>query len=141
MAPASTESHHHHHVRRDSSPREANSSRRRPRLMRASATEPSITTTNATKGATSCSPNSNRRATEILSRVQVAVSNNGSAGASVASPTSMRTYDLDGHYLSDGVREELLMNKNPYSACYFSFPSFDAWEGEQQDDEKSMSPT
>ncbi|KAI2623262.1 hypothetical protein GGR54DRAFT_44453 [Hypoxylon sp. NC1633] len=114
--------------RRESSPRPKNAERRRPRLLRACATEPSITTSNASKGVLT-SPNASRRATELLSRV--AVSNASS------SPPSARSFGLE----SDEIREARLPDAthNPHSACYFSFPSFDAWEvGEHPDEEKAV---
>lgn len=52
--------------RRDSSRSDSNG--RRPRLLRASATEPSITTSNASRGAM-VSPQPSRRATELLAQV------------------------------------------------------------------------
>ncbi|KAI2641798.1 hypothetical protein GGS26DRAFT_536962, partial [Hypomontagnella submonticulosa] len=45
--------------RRESSPRPKNTERRRPRLLRACATEPSITTSNSCKGVLT-SPNASR---------------------------------------------------------------------------------
>ncbi|KAI0123501.1 hypothetical protein BJ170DRAFT_110643 [Xylariales sp. AK1849] len=128
-------------ARRDSSPRAArSSSRRRPRLMRAAATEPSITTSNACKGVLT-SPNSNRRATELLSRV--AVSNAAaSTGMLSSSPSSARSFGMaecERAGLSEAEKRALLRSdSSPYAACYFSFPSFDAWEGEQQEEDKSM---
>ncbi|KAI1106100.1 hypothetical protein F4804DRAFT_330660 [Jackrogersella minutella] len=113
--------------RRESSPRPKNSDRRRPRLLRACATEPSITTSNACKGVLT-NPNASRRATELLSRVAVSHAN--------SSPSSTRSFGLD----SAEVREPRLTDTthDPRSACYFSFPSFDAWEvGEHPDEEKA----
>ncbi|KAI1214958.1 uncharacterized protein F4807DRAFT_455407 [Annulohypoxylon truncatum] len=113
--------------RRESSPRPKSAERRRPRLLRACATEPSITTSNACKGVLT-SPNMNRRATELLSRVAISNAN--------SSPASTRSYGLE----SAEARESQIANSthDPRSACYFSFPSFDAWEvGEHPDEEKA----
>ncbi|OTB05780.1 hypothetical protein M426DRAFT_319461 [Hypoxylon sp. CI-4A] len=113
--------------RRESSPRPKNMERRRPRLLRACATEPSITTSNACKGVLT-SPNTSRRATDLLSRVAISNAN--------SSPSSTRSFGLE----SADTREPRLTDgtRNPNSACYFSFPSFDAWEvGEHPDEEKA----
>ncbi|KAI0840182.1 hypothetical protein F5Y06DRAFT_250211 [Hypoxylon sp. FL0890] len=113
--------------RRESSPRPKITERRRPRLLRACATEPSITTSNACKGVLT-SPNTNRRATELLSRVAVSNAN--------SSPSSTRSFGID----AAGAREVRLTDatRDPHSVCYFSFPSFDAWEvGEPPDEEKA----
>jgi hypothetical protein len=134
---ASPSSETHRLTRRDSSPRpERNSSRRRPRLLRACATEPSITTSNACKGVLT-SPNSSRRATELLSRVAVshAATNPGMLGSS---PNSARSFGIAEGLTEAEKRELLRSDSNPYSACYFSFPSFDAWDGEQQDEGKPL---
>ncbi|KAI0119241.1 hypothetical protein F4814DRAFT_233589 [Daldinia grandis] len=112
--------------RRESSPRPKNTERRRPRLLRACATEPSITTSNACKGLLT-SPNTSRRATDLLSRVAISNAN--------SSPSSTRSFALD----SSEMREARLSDstRDPHSVCYFSFPSFDAWEvGEHPDEEK-----
>ncbi|KAI1662979.1 hypothetical protein F4813DRAFT_342560 [Daldinia decipiens] len=112
--------------RRESSPRPKNAERRRPRLLRACATEPSITTSNACKGLLT-SPNTSRRATDLLSRVAISNAN--------SSPSSTRSFALD----SSEMREARLSDspRDPHSVCYFSFPSFDAWEvGEHPDEEK-----
>ncbi|KAL7625467.1 hypothetical protein AAE478_004687 [Parahypoxylon ruwenzoriense] len=111
----------HSVARRDQSPGwpRTSSERRRPRLLRACATEPSITTSNACKGLLT-SPNTNRRATDLLSRV--AISN------ATSSPSSTRSFGEE--------------SGEAHSACYFSFPSFDTWEvGEHSDAEKAVEGT
>ncbi|KAI0379973.1 hypothetical protein F5Y04DRAFT_111335 [Hypomontagnella monticulosa] len=114
--------------RRESSPRPKNNTeRRRPRLLRACATEPSITTSNSCKGVLT-SPNGSRRATDLLSRVVVSNAN--------SSPSSTRSFGIE----SADVREPRMSDAihDPHSVCYFSFPSFDAWEvGEHPDEEKA----
>ncbi|KAH6658385.1 hypothetical protein BKA67DRAFT_674394 [Truncatella angustata] len=137
MSSPSTES--HRLVRRDSSPRAArSSSRRRPRLLRACATEPSITTSSACKGVLT-SPNSSRRATELLSRVAV-----NNAAVLSSSPNSTRSFgavDYEGSGLTEAEKRELLRSdSNPYSVGYFSFPSFDTWDIEQQQEGKDVPP-
>ncbi|KAI1468498.1 uncharacterized protein F4812DRAFT_371073 [Daldinia caldariorum] len=128
--------------RRESSPRPKNVSaaeRRRPRLLRACATEPSITTSNACKGLLT-SPNNtgSRRATDLLNRVAVVCTSSTSSNANASSspPSSARSsFTLDAApgngRLSDSARD-------PHSVCYFSFPSFDAWEVSEHPDEEKM---
>ncbi|KAI0012807.1 hypothetical protein F4779DRAFT_532869 [Xylariaceae sp. FL0662B] len=113
--------------RRESSPRPRNSSgdRRRPRLLRACATEPSITTSNACKGVLT-TPNTSRRATELLSRVAISNAN--------SSPSSARSFGLESAEAREHRLSEAAHGSN--SACYFSFPSFDTWEVEQRPDEE-----
>jgi len=147
--------------RRDSSVR--SSSTRRPRLLRATATEPSITTSNASPNALATQPG--RRATELLSRVAFV---SGSPPDSVLrSPSMLSTrssvYDsVDRHSeLSSSPDSNpdsfddlhhhpcmlslvtswrrTLLTVEIVSGRYFSFPSFDLYEASQQDDEKSES--
>ncbi|KAL2151983.1 hypothetical protein VTH82DRAFT_5167 [Thermothelomyces myriococcoides] len=129
--------------RRDSSVR--SSSTRRPRLLRATATEPSITTSNASPNALATQPS--RRATELLSRVAFV---SGSPPDSVLrSPSllSARSSVYDGgdrhsdlssspDSSSDGFDD---LHHHTFSGRYFSFPSFDLYESSQQDDGKSQS--
>ncbi|KXH57816.1 hypothetical protein CSAL01_02231 [Colletotrichum salicis] len=123
--------------RREASPRPDR--RRRPRLLRASATEPTITTTsNASRGAIS-SPQSSQRATELLSRVAVY-----SGHPPEYSPTSGATPHMASLSAEDmtipttnrvqGHREH--QSLWPDSNGYFSFPNFDAWDGERRSDDK-----
>ncbi|KAL2133554.1 hypothetical protein VTI74DRAFT_2166 [Chaetomium olivicolor] len=117
------------------------SSARRPRLLRASATEPSITTSNASRNALATP--SGRRATELLTRVAFI---SGSppdsvirSGAMMSRRTSMfdnvdRHSDLSSSPVSQPDLDEL--HPHPFSGRYFSFPSFDEYEANQQDEEK-----
>ncbi|KAK1657606.1 hypothetical protein BDP55DRAFT_623395 [Colletotrichum godetiae] len=124
--------------RREASPRPDR--RRRPRLLRASATEPTITTTsNASRGAIS-SPQSSQRATELLSRVAVY-----SGHPPEYSPTSGATPHMTAIENINLVRRlsrcqhstiKLLIPVWPDSNGYFSFPNFDAWDGERRSDDK-----
>nr|XP_036583099.1 uncharacterized protein CTRU02_07179 [Colletotrichum truncatum]KAF6791995.1 hypothetical protein CTRU02_07179 [Colletotrichum truncatum] len=120
--------------RRESSPRPDR--RRRPRLLRASATEPSITTTsNASRGAMS-SPQSAQRATELLNRVAIY-----SGPAPEYSPTSgsappMAPLSVDDVTTAVANRVQSPRDHHPYSNGYFSFPNFDAWDGERGHDDK-----
>ena len=144
--------------RRDSS---RSTSNRRPRLLRASATEPSITTSNASRDSLANSQSS-RRATDLLNRVAFV---SGSPPDSVYHPSSplsprspvlgppSRTEQLVSNVTHhtvdlDGFRPHLRTSNQPInsrsrrltriadSGRYFSFPSFDTWEGDQQDEEK-----
>ena len=110
------------------------------------------------------SPNSCQRATELLSRV--AVSNAAASNFQLSSsPTSTRSFGTDA---SDKAAYHLDMQSNgcrwpPYrfrsehrsekpsgmltprctdsAGGYFSFPSFDTWDVEQQDEDKSFDST
>ncbi|KAK7910995.1 hypothetical protein PG985_013476 [Apiospora marii] len=166
---ASPPSDAHRLQRRDSSPRpsERSSSRRRPRLLRACVTEPSITTSSACKGVMT-SPNSCQRATELLSRV--AVSNAAASNFQLSSsPTSTRSFGTDasdkaGYHLDRELMQGNGCRWSPYrfrseqrsgrpsgmltprctdsaGGGYFSFPSFDTWDVEQQDEDKSFDST
>lgn len=144
--------------RRDSS--ERSSSTRRPRLLRATATEPSITTSNASPNALAMQPG--RRATELLSRVAFV---SGSPPESILSSNSLLStrssmYDgVDRHgdlssspgSQADSYDEmhsscklllpvpsstESLLTSGSDSGRYFSFPSFDLYEASQQDEGK-----
>ncbi|KAK3373966.1 hypothetical protein B0T24DRAFT_679346 [Lasiosphaeria ovina] len=127
--------------RRDSSNR--SDSKRRPRLLRASATEPSITTSNASRNALANSQSSHR-ASELLSRVAFI---SGSPPDSIIRSTSplaaraamFESMDRQGELSSSPVSspggfDDL--HTHPYSGRYFSFPSFDMYEAGQQDDDK-----
>ncbi|KAK7417323.1 hypothetical protein QQZ08_011666 [Neonectria magnoliae] len=124
--------------RRDSSSH--NASRQRPRLLRSSATEPSITASNAIRGpmASSSSP---QKATDLLTRVAV---------YSPSSPTHLEhssapepiSHQVDAIVICRGDSEssptscqDVVLVDSP-SGYYFSFPSFDDWHRDKQDLEK-----
>ncbi|KAI1331930.1 hypothetical protein F5Y16DRAFT_358101 [Xylariaceae sp. FL0255] len=115
----------YHHHRRDSASSKSSRSGRRPRLLRAYATEPSITTENACKGLLTSPTYSTRKATELLSRV--ATSSNYTSPSSVES--SRNSVLLEAERLTPQTSHE------SYSACYFSFPSFDTWDEERREDD------
>ncbi|KXX81734.1 hypothetical protein MMYC01_200707 [Madurella mycetomatis] len=126
--------------RRDSADRTCGS--RRPRLMRASATEPSITTSNVSRDA--LATQSGRRATELLSRVAFVSSSPPDSVLRSTSLLSSRSsmydsVDRQGELSSspgsspDGFDE---LHPHQFSGRYFSFPSFDMYEASQQDGEK-----
>ena len=155
--------------RRDSSS-STSSNKRRPRLLRASATEPSITTSNASRGPLA-SPQSNRRATDLLSQVAFICGSppesllRGSSPPSSQSPVYVRAQreDREDSISSspptqcgslDDIRPYQCWCLDPADACnnksdlaidsgrYFSFPSFDTWEVDQpeKDDEENKVP-
>ncbi|KAL2260171.1 hypothetical protein VTK26DRAFT_5917 [Humicola hyalothermophila] len=116
---------------------------RRPRLMRATATEPSITTSNVSRDA--LATQSGRRATELLSRVAYV---SGSPPDSVLRSTPMSaarspmfaSVDRQGE-LSTSPLSQLdgFHDLHPPQQCsgrYFSFPSFDLYEAREQDEDK-----
>ncbi|KAH7033019.1 uncharacterized protein B0I36DRAFT_320577 [Microdochium trichocladiopsis] len=112
------------------------SSSRRPRLLRAAATEPSITTVHSPSGLLT-NPNTNRRATDLLNMVVVS-----KTSYPPSSPSSSQSLSLEAQLRADQQLSGGNLHQSPYSACYFSFPSFDTWEDEEDnDDEKSSSRT
>ncbi|TPX15139.1 uncharacterized protein E0L32_004697 [Thyridium curvatum] len=122
--------------RRESS---RSSSKRRPRLLRAAATEPSITTSNASRGAMA-SPQSARRATDLLNQMAYVSTSTpespfrGSSPPSAQSPIYERANVLGS---SPTSRSETMddLRPHPYSGRYYSFPSFDTWDPDQQEKE------
>ncbi|KAK0720484.1 hypothetical protein B0H67DRAFT_192153 [Lasiosphaeris hirsuta] len=123
--------------RRDSSTR--SSSSRRPRMLRAPATEPSITTSNASRNSLASSQSS-RRATELLSRVAFTSGSPPDSMMRATSPLSTRTPMFDSldrcSDLSSSPVSLDEMHSRPCTGRYFSFPSFDMYEEGQQDEEK-----
>ncbi|KAF7544976.1 hypothetical protein G7Z17_g9543 [Cylindrodendrum hubeiense] len=120
--------------RRDSSSH--NASRQRPRLLRSSATEPSITASNAIRGplASSSSP---QKATDLLSRVAVYSPTHNHLEHSSA-PESI-SHQVDAIVICRGDSEasptscqDVVLVDSP-SGYYFSFPSFDDWNRDKQD--------
>ncbi|KAK3685995.1 hypothetical protein B0T22DRAFT_236601 [Podospora appendiculata] len=130
--------------RRDSSTR-SSSSKRRPRLLRASATEPSITSCNASRNALANSQSS-RGATELLSRMAFISGSPPDSVIRSTSPLSARTAmyesmssqgDLCSSPVSHpGSFDELHHHSYSSNGRYFSFPSFDMYEADQQGDEE-----
>ncbi|KAK4110709.1 hypothetical protein N656DRAFT_799837 [Canariomyces notabilis] len=127
--------------RRDSADRAACS--RRPRLMRASATEPSITTSNVSRDA--LATQSDRRATELLSRMAFVSGSPPSesvlrSSSLLSSRSSMfDSVDRQGELSSSPVSQTDAfddLHSHPFSGRYFSFPSFDMYEANQQEGEK-----
>lgn len=122
--------------------------RQRPRLLRSSATQPSITASNAIR-APMCSSSSPQKATDLLSRVVVYSPPPGhleQASAPVpvprqvegmvicrddheqSSPTSGQDIVLvDSPSGASRCRRLRVRRVNAQSGYYFSFPSFDDW--------------
>ncbi|KAK4459970.1 hypothetical protein QBC42DRAFT_111102 [Cladorrhinum samala] len=127
-----------HMQRRDSADRIA--SKRRPRLLRASATEPSITTSNASRNA--LANQSSRRAAELLTRAFISSSPPDSILRST-SPISVRSSMFDsvdrrGELSSSPISQPDAYDdlQRPFSGRYFSFPSFDEYTESHQDENK-----
>ncbi|TQN74523.1 hypothetical protein CSHISOI_00924 [Colletotrichum shisoi] len=120
--------------RRESSPRPDR--RRRPRLLRASATEPTITTTsNASRGAIS-SPQPSQRATELLNRVAVYSGHPPEYSPTSGAAPPMASLGVEDVTVPATNRSQGHREHHPYSNGYFSFPNFDAWDGERRSDDK-----
>ncbi|CAM1508534.1 Fc.00g053820.m01.CDS01 [Cosmosporella sp. VM-42] len=113
-----------------------NASRQRPRLLRSSATEPSITTSNAIRGPMGSS-NSPQKATDILSRVAVYSPPPGDLERSTTpEPVSRRQVEAiaicrEDHEQSPTSSQDVVLVDSP-SGYYFSFPSFDNWHRDKQ---------
>ncbi|KAI3400177.1 hypothetical protein diail_4062 [Diaporthe ilicicola] len=115
--------------RRDSS---RSSGSRRPRLLRSSATEPSITPSTASRNALA-TPGTSRRATDLLNQVAVSTSPPNSSSPLSQSPTMYDSPDriVRDHVDMDGFRPHLAD-----SGRYFSFPSFDTWQPDHPEEER-----
>ncbi|KAL1876330.1 hypothetical protein VTK73DRAFT_9573 [Phialemonium thermophilum] len=138
--------------RRDSSPR--TTTKRRPRLLRASATELSITTSNASRNSLATSHECGR-ATDLLNRVAFVSGSPPSSGIRPSSPLSppTPTYDSIGprrggvmDNAGNGGDGDLSVSPTSHiddyrnlhhhhPGRYFSFPSFDVYEEGQHDEE------
>ncbi|EWY99639.1 hypothetical protein FOYG_03621 [Fusarium oxysporum NRRL 32931] len=125
--------------RRDSSSSSSsntNSNRTRPRLLRSSATEPSITASNAIRGSFA-GPGSPQRATDLLNRVAVySPSPEASTPGPVsrhAEPISICRDDREHSPSSSPGTQSVVMVDSP-SGYYFSFPSFEEWNRDNQED-------
>ncbi|KAH7189194.1 uncharacterized protein B0J16DRAFT_383061 [Fusarium flagelliforme] len=126
--------------RRDSSSSSSShtmSNRQRPRLLRSSATEPSITVSNAT-GNSFAGPESPHRATDLLNRVAVYSPSPEPASTPAAiprhsGPMSICRDHREHSPSSSPGSQSVVMSDSP-SGYYFSFPSFEEWNTEHQDD-------
>ena len=143
--------------RRDSSSSSSShtmSNRQRPRLLRSSATEPSITVSNAT-GTSFAGPESPHRATDLLSRVAVYSPSPEPASTPAAIPrhsgpmSICRDHREHSPSSSPGSQSVAMSDSPSGMICrfitnspqtdnikgyYFSFPSFEEWNTEHQDD-------
>ena len=132
--------------RRDSSTR-SSSSKRRPRLLRASATEPSITTSNASRNSLASS-HCTRRATELLNNVAYSAGSPPDSIIRPSSPMSTRSGifdspDRQSNFSTSPVSHQDGFDDIPrlsYSGRYFSFPSFDMYEDQQEKETEPKSP-
>lgn len=122
------------HHRRDSSSH--NSSRHRPRLLRSTATEPSITASNAIRGPLASS-NSPQKATDLLNRV--AIYSPPTTHLEHNTTPEPISHQIEPIMICGGGRSEasstscqdVVLVDSP-SGYYFSFPSFDDWSREKQ---------
>jgi hypothetical protein len=126
--------------RRDSSSSSSShtmSNRSRPRLLRSSATEPSITVSNAT-GNSFAGPESPHRATDLLNRVAVYSPSPEQASTPAAIPRHARPMsicrDHREHSPSSSPGSQSAVMSDSPSGYYFSFPSFEEWNRDNQDD-------
>ncbi|EGS21037.1 uncharacterized protein CTHT_0028770 [Thermochaetoides thermophila DSM 1495] len=116
---------------------------RRSKLLRASATVPTITTTTAGGNAIASVPT--RRASELLTRVAI-IAGSPSEPIVRSQPVPSRSPTLDS------VDRQSDLSVSPVSqpdfgdmhegfeARYFSFPSFDLYESSRREDEKDDGP-
>lgn len=137
--------------------------RQRPRLLRSSATEPSITTSNAIRAPMSSS-SSPQKATDLLSRVVICSSPPGdlerpSSPGPVRRQMEAIVICRDGHQQSPTSSQDVVLVDSPSGMLdfsvslaeeswkadaspgyYFSFPSFDNWNRDKdgEDIEKDM---
>ncbi|RGP71642.1 heterogeneous nuclear ribonucleo g [Fusarium longipes] len=130
------------------------SNRSRPRLLRSSATEPSITVSNAT-GNSFAGPESPHRATDLLNRVAVYSPSPEQASTPAAIPrhtgpmSICRDHREDSPSSSPGSQSAVMADSpsgmphsiisastqtNINKGYYFSFPSFEEWNTDVQDD-------
>ncbi|KAF4974006.1 hypothetical protein FZEAL_9050 [Fusarium zealandicum] len=122
--------------RRDSSSSSHNTSRQRPRLLRSSATEPSINTSNAIRGSLA-GPGSPHKATDLLSRVAVYspppehVSAPGQLHHQAGAIVICRN-DREQSPSGSPASQNVVLVDSP-SGFYFSFPSFEEWNRDKQD--------
>ncbi|KAJ0117655.1 hypothetical protein N8I77_009159 [Diaporthe amygdali] len=115
--------------RRDSS---RSSVSRRPRLLRSSATEPSITPSTASRNALA-TPGTSRRATDLLNQVAISTSPPNSSSPLSQSPTM---YDSPARIANDHVDLDGFRPHLADSGRYFSFPSFDTWQPDHPEEER-----
>lgn len=123
--------------RRDSSSSSHNTSRQRPRLLRSSATEPSITTSNAIRGSLA-GPGSPQKATDLLSRVVVYAPPPEQSSAPEPIPHRAEAIvicrdDRDQSPTGSPGSQDVVLVDSP-SGYYFSFPSFEEWNRDKSED-------
>ncbi|KAL6360152.1 hypothetical protein LRP88_05854 [Fusarium phalaenopsidis] len=143
--------------RRDSSSSSHNTSRQRPRLLRSSATEPSITTSNAIRGSLA-GPGSPQKATDLLSRVVVyapppeqssapepiphraeaiVICRDDRDQSPTGSPGSQDVVLVDspsGMSTRNYINHLFWPELTPTQGYYFSFPSFEEWNRDKSED-------
>ncbi|VUC21869.1 unnamed protein product [Clonostachys rosea] len=122
-------------TRRDSHPHSSNR-QQRPRLLRSTATEPSITASNSFQ-ASLVSPSSPQRATDLLNAIYPSSTPCGMSSESIVHHSQPVTIiDRDNRGETDSAEMSRLSSSLSLSDCYFSFPSFDNWESPKAEGEK-----
>ncbi|KAF5022544.1 hypothetical protein F66182_5377 [Fusarium sp. NRRL 66182] len=137
--------------RRDSSSSSSslnNTNRQRPRLLRSSATEPSITASNAIRGSFA-GPGSPQKATDLLSRVAVYSPSLEQSTSRHAHPIAICRDDREHSPSSSPGSQDVVLVDSPSGmpsnsvstksqtdtkqGYYFSFPSFEEWNRDNQE--------
>lgn len=151
--------------RRDSSPRSpmapSSAGTRRPKLLRACATEPSVAAPSTTpRSSVVASTSPARRATDLLSRYSISGDN-----TTPGSPRRRAEQLLEDEHIVDITHDESCMSEGGLCLCsslgkifrspestpiatnsmvlldsgnYYSFPSFDTWEPEPREKDTDM---
>jgi len=131
---------------RNSSPKRSLPTRR-PKLMRASATAPSLATSNASRKDLALAGLQNSRAATLLTRVasyssaqmEYGVRNGGNAGKRQSvgsfceSPVEARSPESSGMHMERKEPFEIVISQ---CGNYFSFPSFEYFEDYQESQER-----
>jgi hypothetical protein len=105
--------HTYQSTRKDTLPRK--SDMRRPRLLRAAATEPSISRSQASCGAVTSPTQSTWRATELLSRVAVVCGSPPQTSSQFSSPDSARSCMVDEKRGSSPPLDQTFEEFDPYT--------------------------
>jgi hypothetical protein len=130
------------YARRDSSgsSTSASSPHHRPKLLRSSATAPSITPSSSSGGvqASLVSPRSSHKAaaTDYLNRMAVFTPASAAAAAGRTEPIMIGARETRGSTSSTSSSSSSVDMHSSSSDSYFSFPSFDNWDPPKDDSEK-----
>ncbi|KFH46240.1 hypothetical protein ACRE_028690 [Hapsidospora chrysogenum ATCC 11550] len=111
------------------------SSRQRPRLLRSSATQASVTASNEIQAAL-VSPNSPHTAAALLSKVAY-FPHTCDLGAPMAEPPSHRVSEpiaIQHENQERSISTEMSTPDDSVSGSYISFPNFDEWESPKEEE-------